>query len=369
MKKLLFITWSVSFGYGTEKSLADVLNRLDAREYDISVLPIFKYSSSNIFNGNICVLDALVDYTQKDFDEKQMLQHYYELLASPLKFNKLITERYDCVIACNHNAPSYFASYIKGGAKAVWIRGDMRELDYRALKPDTEQYRQVKQEFEMQKNVFGCFDVIAVISEVAERTLAELFGITKNVYRISNSVDYEKIKRLSNESIRLPGKKLFTTLGRLDYNKNHILLLKAVRELKKQRSDFMVYILGDGDERKKLEEYIENNGLEGCVRILGFIDNPYPYIKNSIATILTSLGEGFCLALVESVMLNTPVISTDVGVARELIEKYRCGDIIDYDEKELAAAMIRYLNKYDGCKKPFNIGNEFDLKTEVSKTA
>lgn len=315
------------------------------------------------------MLDALVDYTQEGFDEKQMMQRYYELLASPLKFNKLITERYDCVIACNHNAPSYFASYIKGGAKAVWIRGDMRELDYRALQPDTEQYRQVKQEYEMQKNVFGCFDVIAVISEVAERTLAELFGITEKVYRVSNSVDHEKIKRLSSESVRLPGKKLFTTLGRLDYNKNHILLLKAVKELKKQRSDFMVYILGDGDERKRLEEYIKDNGLESCVRILGFIDNPYPYIRNSIATVLTSLGKGFCLALVESVVLNTPIISTDVGVARELVEKYRCGEIIDYNERELAAAMIRYLNKYDGCKKPFNIGNEFDLKTEVNKTA
>ena len=84
--------------------------------------------------------------------------------------------------------------------------------------------------------------------------MAELFGITEKVYRVSNFVDHEKIKRLSSESVRLPGKKLFTTLGRLDYNKNHILLLKAVKELKKQRSDFMVYILGDGDERKRLEE-------------------------------------------------------------------------------------------------------------------
>ena len=41
MEKLLFITWSVSYGYGTEKSLADVLNRLDPAEYDLSVLPLF----------------------------------------------------------------------------------------------------------------------------------------------------------------------------------------------------------------------------------------------------------------------------------------------------------------------------------------
>lgn len=115
VKKLLFITWSISYGYGTEKSLADVLNRMDARVYDISVLPLFKKSESTIFNENIKILDSLIDYTAQNFDEESALANYYDLLANPLEFNKLINEKYDCVIACNHNAPSYFASYIKEG--------------------------------------------------------------------------------------------------------------------------------------------------------------------------------------------------------------------------------------------------------------
>ncbi len=78
----------------------------------------------------------------------------------------------------------------------------------------------------------------------------------------------------------------------------------------------MIYLLGDGDDRAKLTQYINENDLKDNVKILGFIENPYPYIKNSIATVLTSLSEGFSLALVESVMLNTPIISTDVGVAK-----------------------------------------------------
>ena len=73
MKKLLFITWSVSYGYGTEKSLADVLNRMDKTQYDIRVLPLFKNSNNSIFNSNIQVLDALIDYTAENFDEQQAL--------------------------------------------------------------------------------------------------------------------------------------------------------------------------------------------------------------------------------------------------------------------------------------------------------
>ena len=109
MKRLLFITWSISYGYGTEKSLADILNRMDSQKYDISILPLFKNSNNSIFNDNIKILNSLIDYTVDDFDEQTALNNYYKLLGSPILFNKLINEKYDCIIACNHNAPSYFA--------------------------------------------------------------------------------------------------------------------------------------------------------------------------------------------------------------------------------------------------------------------
>ena len=73
LKKLLFLTWSVSYGYGTEKSLADVLNRFDPKQYEISVLPMFKYAESTIFRDHIRILDALVDYTAEDFCEEKAL--------------------------------------------------------------------------------------------------------------------------------------------------------------------------------------------------------------------------------------------------------------------------------------------------------
>jgi glycosyltransferase involved in cell wall biosynthesis len=366
MKKLLFLTWSVSYGYGTEKSLADVLNRLDAAEYEMSVLPLFKNSESTIFKDHIKILEPLIDYTAADFDEQAALQQYYKLLANPLLFNKRIPEKYDCVIACNHNAPSYLASYIQGGAKILWIRGDMRELDYRQLDENSPQYKQVKQEYEMQARVLRSFDAIAVISDVVEQTLAELFGITEHVVRIQNSVDRAKILRLAEQPVELPEKKLFTTLGRLDYNKNQILLLKAAKEAKKEREDFMIYLLGEGEERQNLETYIEQNDLSENVRILGFVENPYPYMKNSVATVLTSLSEGFSLALVESVILNTPILSTNVGVAKELIEKYQCGDFVPYDENELAALLLLYMERYDGLRAGADAETS-DLETDNRK--
>lgn len=312
----------------------------------------------------------MIDYTKENRDEKKDMDYYYSILASPLKFNKMIKNKYDCVIACNHNAPSYFASYMNNTPKVVWIRGDMSELNYNKLSPTTVEYSGVKQEYNIQKNVFKTFDNIVVISDVVKKSLKDNFGITKNIIEIPNSVDTNKIKKLSCEKIILPKGHLFTTLGRLDNNKNQILLLKAAKIAKKYRDDFKIYLLGDGEDRKKLEEYIKQNDLEENVKILGFKDNPYPYKKNSIATVLTSLSEGFSLALAESVILDTPIISTKVGIAKELIEKYNCGTIIDNDEKELANVLLKYMEENDKCKekKHFNIGNEFDIKTELERT-
>ena len=368
MKKLLFITWSISYGYGTEKSLADILNRMDKTIYSIDVLPLFKNSKTNILDKDITVLEPLIDYTKEEFNEKKELDNYYSILANPQKFNKLIKNKYDCVIACNHNAPSYFASYMNNTPKVVWIRGDMSELNYKNFKPSSVEYSGTKQEYNMQKNVLKTFDSIVVISETVKKALKEEFEITENVYEISNSVDAEKINILSKEKVELPEKALFTTLGRLDNNKNQILLLKAAKELKKKREDFEIYLLGDGEERKKLEEYIKENDLKDNVEIIGFKENPYPYVKNSVATILTSLSEGFSLALVESVLLDTPIISTNVGVAEELIEKYDCGTIINYDEKELAKIMLEYLEKNNNKEKKINIEKDFNIQTELDKT-
>ena len=368
MKKLLFITWSISFGYGTEKSLAEILNRMDKTKYSIDVLPLFKNSEDNILDNSITVLDSLIDYTKENRDEKKDLDYYYSVLANPIKFNKLIKKKYDCVIACNHNAPSYFASYMNNIPKVVWIRGDMSELNYKKIKPSTVEYSGIKQEYNMQKNVLNTFDSIVVISDVVKKTLKEEFEITENVYEIPNSVDVDKIKILSEEKIDVPTKNLFTMLGRLDNNKNQILLLKAAKLLKGKTDDFEIYLLGDGEDRKSLENYILQNDLESNVKILGFKNNPYPYIKKSIATVLTSFSEGFSLALAESVILDTPIISTDVGIANELIRKYNCGTLINYDEYELAEVLFKYIIQGKDRKTTFNIGNEFEVQTELNKT-
>lgn len=102
---------------------------------------------------------------------------------------KLLKNRYDCVIACNHNAPSYFASYMNNTPKVVWIRGDMSELNYNNFNPTTVEYSGIKQEYNMQKNVLKTFDNIVVISEVVKKALKNnYFNRCWNCKRINRKI-------------------------------------------------------------------------------------------------------------------------------------------------------------------------------------
>lgn len=74
---------------------------MDENKYRVDVLPLFKDSKSNILDNDIRILEPLIDYTKENRDEKKDMDYYYGALANPLKFNKLIKDRYECVIVGN----------------------------------------------------------------------------------------------------------------------------------------------------------------------------------------------------------------------------------------------------------------------------
>ena len=142
----------------------------------------------------------------------------------------------------------------KNVPKVVWIRGDLMLILRNIML--------LNRNMRCKKNVFNEFDSIVVISETVRSSLFNLFNISENVITISNSVDVEKITQLSKEFVPGFDKPTFVTLGRLDNNKNQILLLKACKLLKNKVNDFNVYLLGDGEDRKFLQKYIDEGVIE-----------------------------------------------------------------------------------------------------------
>ncbi len=98
-------------------------------------------------------------------------------------------------------------------------------------------------------------------------------------------------------------------------------VIQAFSKIKSK--DLELLILGEGPERQFLENEIKRLGLTKTVHLPGFIANPYPYIEKADCFILASDSEGLPVVLVESLYLNTPVVSTDcpTGPAELLVDE------------------------------------------------
>ena len=94
-------------------------------------------------------------------------------------------------------------------------------------------------------------------------------------------------------------------------------------------------IVGDGNKKKMLEKKAKDLGIEGSVVFLGWQNDVITYYKTCDIFLSTSWYEGYGLSLVEAHSLGIKVVSTDVGIAKELNLK-----IVKFDKTSIAWGII-----------------------------
>ena len=110
-------------------------------------------------------------------------------------------------------------------------------------------------------------------------------------------------------------------IGRLHPQKNFPLLVRAFAQVRARRR-VRLMILGEGDERARLERLIDELGLREDVALPGFVNNPACYIPRAAMFVLSSDWEGFGNVLVEALAAGVPIVSTncDSGPAEILAD-------------------------------------------------
>ena len=98
--------------------------------------------------------------------------------------------------------------------------------------------------------------------------------------------------------------------GRLIPEKGFDTLIYAFKLVKKLKPELNLLILGEGPERNKLTNLINELQLKDSVILMGWVENPMPYFKHAKACIMSSVKEGFPNVLLQMMVLNTNVIST-----------------------------------------------------------
>ena len=119
---------------------------------------------------------------------------------------------------------------------------------------------------------------------------------------------------------------VFVNVGRMEAQKAQMDILMAAKSLKEQNiQNVQFIIIGDGSLRPELKGYIEQNSLYDSVKLTGVIQNVYNYFEISNLFIMSSLHEGFSIAILEAFDNKLPVLSSSIPSVHEMIEHGKSG--------------------------------------------
>ena len=316
-KKILFIIWSFTYGGGAEKILSNIVNNLDYTKYDVSVLEYWRSNIGKIeVNKSVKILTPLITADNDSKIKKLLYKILIENFPKILR-RKYIKDNYDVEISFNYMIPTFLLSKGRNKCKTIsWIHGDIYDL------------KENKRKYLLQKRSLKQVNKIVVISNNTLKSIKDIYPeFLKKTTLINNGYDIESIKKFSKEQISFIKKNKYNLLflGRFDENKNPLFIINVLNELLKRGLDVKLRLLGVGELELDVRKQVSKFGINNNVEILGYKDNPYPYISNSDIIVGCSKSEGFPTVFVEGIILGKPFVSTKVGGVYEISDNEKCG--------------------------------------------
>jgi glycosyltransferase involved in cell wall biosynthesis len=168
---------------------------------------------------------------------------------------------------------------------------------------------------------------------------AKRIKLVKNGVVIYNGIpepeflEKEEARKIFVEKIKidLKNKFLIGSIGRLDYSKNYQFLINVFPEILKIKPNAILIIIGEGLERKKLENLIEKAILKEKIFLIGELKDASKYLEAFDLFVLPSRYEGLSITLIEALFAQIPILTSDVGGNKEIVGE-NC--VFDLNNKE-----------------------------------
>lgn len=201
-------------------------------------------------------------------------------------------------------------------------------------------------------------DALVVLTDRDKKLFQKHLNIKAKIIHIYNP--FIMPKELSKYDY---SRKIIMSSGRLTYQKGFDILLEVARLLREKTQDFKWIILGEGEDRKFLEQKIQEYGLNGLVELKGRVSDVSKYYKHSRMFVLTSRFEGFALVILEAKAYGLPIVSFNCDCGPdETVENNVNGYLIDdFDEKTMSDKIYELLCDDEKClqfSKKANLGTE-----------
>ena len=308
MKRFCFLIQSL-YGGGAERVViglsstllnmghcVDIILLYNVFDYDVpdsrnlAVLPLFEHKLEGIYKYRIA----------------KILYYARSIMVAHFKIKKMLAHKQYDVIVSHSLLTSLSCKFIQAENLYHCIHNEV-------LVPPL--FQKTKRNWNALSHFLYTGQKLITVSGGIKLVIQNMDLKTKSIQVINNPFNFEKIRAMSEE-YSVQEENYIISLGRLHFQKRFDILIRAYAQSHVEQK---VLIFGKGEEEGNLKELIEELKLEGRVILKGFNPNPYPYVKNASALVLSSDYEGFPLVTVEALVLNTPVVSTNCFGTNELL--------------------------------------------------
>lgn len=362
--KILFRHRSMEMG-GVEKVLLGLLNNLDPNKFEMTVcLTLNQGKLRNEIPKH--VKKVYLTKGKEDFSGNPLLQKL-QLIARRMRLNKLkknpaiadqiINDTFDVEIGMDYrDYDAILHSTNKNSKKIGWYHSEVNVPKFQPLVPD------ILKSFPQFDHMVYCSHKI---KDMMHQYYPDLNYPPESV--IINPIPIKEIKQKAAEKLEnFPTGKVFASIGRLHTRKGYHKLIEAHKRLIDEGLHHSIIIVGDGEEMKNLTNQAIKNNVEKTFILVGNKMNPYPYINHADYFILPSESEAWPLVIAEALVLQKPIIATNVGDIGMMIKDKETGFLIGYEVDEMYEAMKAFLTNPElvlGIKENLkNIESQFDNK-------
>lgn len=347
--KILFYNGSLRMG-GIERVLTEVLQNIDREKMKIDLVIEDGIKSLNVFEKDIpedikiYYLKSEETIKRTDFYRQKRKNIFYKIIYNLMmnyesyikkqNLKKIVeNNQYDVVIDFDMGL-SKNIDLIKTDKKIAWVHSSIENW-----------YQKKSRIKRLGERLKKYNNIVTICDEMKKETIKLYPFLEEKIVRIYNPFNFERILFLSNEEVddKLFKEKFIVAVSRLTlHQKDFITLIKGFKKAKELKSfDEKLYILGDGPDKRKIQSLILEEKMEKEIILLGNIKNPYPWIKNSKMLIHSSKYEGFGLVLVEALILNKVVISSNCPVGpKEILENGEIGYLYEVGDYNKLAELI-----------------------------
>lgn len=359
-KKLLFVIMHLHMG-GAERSLVNLMSEIDYNQYEVDLLLIKKegdlirqlpedvhlletpYELKAVYSNSIDGLRGIRYFLVRGMSViySNIKNKIKRCDLTAIRWNKFYNRRilqldkkYDAAIAYLTGPSMYYvADKVNAGKKIVFYHTDYLGSNAMINRPTDLPY-------------FEKFDLIPTISEQCRQSLEKAFPDMKKKFVVVPNITSTKLIESRAEQYYpdeyKDKKNILCSIGRLSEPKGFDLAIQAATLLKMNGVPFYWFIIGEGEEQKKLQDLIASNHLEDCFFLLGIRDNPYPYLRNADIVVQPSRYEGKSMVLDEAKILAKPIVATNYTTVRDQLSNEE-GLVVDMTPEGIADGIQKIL--------------------------